>query len=191
MKRIAAVALLMTAAMSGAEPLQPGARVPDLTVEDPAGGERTIRFPTDGQPTVVVFLSTRCPVSNAYLGRLGELSRQYESQGFRFIGINATRDEAPEEVNLHRLQKKIPFPVFKDIRSGSAHRLGVSVTPEVYVAGADGTLRYHGRVDDHQNPARVTDHTLARVLDSISHSQPPPVTEAKAFGCAMPMWSEK
>ncbi|GIX07775.1 MAG: hypothetical protein KatS3mg115_2178 [Candidatus Poribacteria bacterium] len=46
-------------------------------------------------------------------------------------------------------------------------------------------LIYHGWIDDNQNPAKVTEHTLQDVLTAFLAGEPLPKTETKAFGCTI------
>src|SRR5262245_27092995 len=52
----------------------------------------------DKKAIVVVFLGTACPVNNAYMPRLAELSKQYASQGVQFLGINSNRIDDAKEI---------------------------------------------------------------------------------------------
>ena len=46
---------------------------------------------------VVVFIGTECPVSNAYMVRLGELHKQYAAKGVAFVAVNANCHETPAQ----------------------------------------------------------------------------------------------
>jgi hypothetical protein len=46
-------------------------------------------------------------------------------------------------------------------------------------------LRYHGRVDDNRNLARVTSQDLPAALDAIAAGKSLAVPETKAFGCTI------
>ncbi len=58
---------------------------------------------------LVIFVATRCPVSNDYNTRMAELARDYSTRGFAILGINSNRSEPPEEVARHAAEKGLGF----------------------------------------------------------------------------------
>jgi peroxiredoxin len=135
--------------------------------------------------TLVLFVSTRCPVSNDYNQRMAEVARDYMARGFAVIGINPNRNEPADEVARHTTEKALGFTVLKDPNNKVADYLGASVTPEAYLFGKDWTLRYHGRIDDSRNPANITARDLRAALDAVQEGKAVPVAETKAFGCTI------
>jgi hypothetical protein len=59
------------------------------------------------------------------------------------------------------------------------------VTPEVYVLDKDGMLRYHGRIDDSQDPTGVKSQDLRAALDAVLAGKPVPNPQTRAFGCTI------
>src|SRR6202051_5036901 len=94
--------------------------------------------------TVVVFISTVCPVSNSYNLRMKELYRDYAPKGVKFEFLNANQNESQVEVEDHARRVGFPFPVSKDSNNVIADRLGAEYTPESFVIDRDGVVRYHG-----------------------------------------------
>src|SRR5437879_11337382 len=135
--------------------------------------------------TLVIFVATRCPVSNDYNQRMAELARDYTARGFAVIGVNANRNEPPEEVAQHAAEKGLGFTILKDLDDRVADLFGASVTPEAYLFDTSWTLRYHGRIDDSRNPANITARDLRAALDAVAEGKPAPVAETKAFGCTI------
>lgn len=135
--------------------------------------------------TVVMFIATRCPVSNAYNERMRAIAQEYMAKGVRFVGINSNVIEPTQEVAEHAKQHGFPFPVLKDEGNKIADRFNAQFTPEIFVMDAKGVLRYHGRIDDSQNPATITSHDLRDTLDALLAGKNPPRAETKAFGCTI------
>ncbi len=135
--------------------------------------------------TLVIFVATRCPVSNDYNQRMAELATEYTAHGFAVIGVNSNRNEPADEVARHAAEKGLGFTILKDTDNHAADYLGASVTPEAYLFAPDWTLRYHGRIDDSRNPAHVATMDLRAALDAVAASKPVAVTETKAFGCTI------
>jgi len=51
-----------------------------------------------GSVTVVVFLSARCPISNAYGDRLQQAYNNYRGQGVRFLFVDSNVNEEEAEI---------------------------------------------------------------------------------------------
>ncbi len=135
--------------------------------------------------TVVVFISTVCPVSNSYNLRMKELYRDYAPKGVKFEFLNANQNESQAEVEEHARSVGFPFPVRKDVNNAMADRLGADYTPESFVIDREGAIRYHGRIDDAQNPARVRQNSLRLAIDAVLAGGEVPQPETKAFGCTI------
>ncbi|MDQ3815258.1 MAG: redoxin domain-containing protein, partial [Armatimonadota bacterium] len=139
----------------------------------------------DNKATVVIFMSTRCPVSNGYNERMADLARTFSEKGVRFIGVNANKEESPEIIAEHAKQQGFSFPVLKDSDNAIADRFDAKVTPEAYVIDAKGNLSYHGRIDDNKNADEVKNRDLRAAIEAVVAGQPVPVKETTAFGCGI------
>ena len=135
--------------------------------------------------TVVMFISTRCPVSNSYNERMEALAERYSPQGVAFVGINANQTEPLKECAEFTRQHHFTFPVLKDARDVAADAYTAHVTPETYVIDAKNTLVYHGRIDNDMDPASVKTHDLAGAIDAVLAGKPVPTPRTKAFGCSI------
>lgn len=160
-----------------------GSPVSDFQVLDLQGVSHSFSS-LKGDTTVVIFISTRCPVSNAYNQRMDSLYRNYSAKGVKFIFVNANFNEAAKEVAEHAKQAGFTFPVYKD--SGNVAGLfNAQVTPETYVIDKQGIIRYHGAIDDAQNEARIRKQSLRAAIDAVLAGNPVAVAETKAFGCTV------
>jgi len=189
---ILGMAALVTAAAMGAQqatvpPSQvaPGAKVANVQFAKLSGEPVSLYSLAGQRGTLVIFVATRCPVSNDYNQRMAELGKDYTARGFAVIGINSNRNEPPDEVARHAAEKGLGFTILKDPDNRVADYLGASVTPETYLFDASWTLRYHGRIDDSRNPVNITTTDLRAALDAVAAGKPVAVTETKAFGCTI------
>ena len=183
MKRTLAFFISLAAAVYGQE-FKLGSKVTDFTVQDLNG--KTVAFDAlKGPVTVVTFIATQCPVSNAYNDRMNAVYKDYSAKGVKFIFVNANRTEPASEVAEHARSVGFAFPVYKDPDNRLADRFDAQVTPESYVIDRTGVMRYHGQVDDSQNPARVKTNTLRMALDAVLAGKPVPIEQTKAFGCTI------
>lgn len=177
-------------APAAAEKPKIGKRVPNFTLPNvnPREGlpkEVTLYNIKDRKAIVIIFIATRCPVSLDYDERMANLAKEYADKGVMFIGINSNHIEPTAEVTEHAQKKGFTFPVLKDEGNRVADRYDARVTPEVFVVDSNFVLRYHGRIDDSQNPARVNQRDLKNALDALLAGKEPPVKETRAFGCTI------
>ncbi len=177
------VVSLLAASLCGQE-FKVGSKVGDFTVES-LGGASVDFASLKGAVTVVTFISAQCPVSNSYNDRMKALYSDYTPKRVKFVFLNANSTEPPEMVAQHAREHGFPFQVYKDPDNGVADRFGASVTPEAYVIDQDGTLRYHGSIDDSMQPARITQQRLRGALDAVLAHQAVAASETKAFGCSI------
>lgn len=138
-----------------------------------------------GSVTVVVFLSARCPISNAYGDRLQQAYNNYRGQGVRFLFVDSNVNEEEAEIRKNAGEHGYTFPIFRDIGSRAADRFGAQATPELFVLDTNAQIQYHGGVDDAQNPARVHHHSLREALDQVLAGLPVTIAETKSFGCTI------
>src|SRR5437660_830295 len=82
--------------------------------------------------TVVIFISTKCPISNSYNERMSAIYRDYSSRGVQFAFVNANANETADEVEEHAKANQFSFKVYKDTGDVLADQFGATVTPEAY-----------------------------------------------------------
>jgi len=181
-------AALMLAAAGPAAALEVGQKAPAfaLPIAGASGNvalaDEIARHPV----TVVMFISTRCPVSNAYDGRMQELEAAYGSRGVRFIGINSNVNEPVDEIASHARDHGFTFLIAKDAGNRIADAYGARHTPEIFVVDSSGLVRYHGRIDENRDdPGGVKSPDLKNALDALLAGRPVPVPSTKAFGCSI------
>lgn len=134
---------------------------------------------------VLIFISTQCPVSNAYNSRMIELNKKYKEKGVTFIGINSNKEESNSMIKKHASEKGLNFLILKDEKNIIANRLNASVTPEAYVLNSNFEILYHGRIDDSQNETKVEVKDLANALTQILNGEKVSNQRTKAFGCSI------
>lgn len=163
-----------------------GQAAPKFTLPNVATGAQTslASLGAGKKATVLLFISTRCPVSNAYDTRMSTLAKTYAQKGIAFVGVNANTTEAMPEVASHA-KAHFPFPVLKDANDSAADAYNAHVTPEAYVIDNTGVLVYHGRIDNSMDLGDVKTHDLALALDSILAGRAVPAKQATAFGCSI------
>jgi peroxiredoxin len=160
-------------------------KVADFTLQDYNGKSHTLSDVTDSRAIVILFISTRCPVSNAYNERMVKLYNEYTPKKVSFLAINSNKQEDVDEVKEHAQKNKFEFLVLKDPQNKIADKYDAQVTPEVYVVNTKLELLYHGHIDDSRREKDIESHTLNNVLDEILSGSAVTVKESKAFGCSI------
>ncbi len=140
---------------------------------------------SSGKVTVAAFISTQCPISNAFNDRMAALYKDYKPKGVRFVFINSNANESKAMVADHRTAAGFPFPVYKDAENTAADFFGAMATPATYVIDGHGLLRYRGYIEDSTNEARVKHRALRDALDAVLAGKAVPAPETKAFGCSI------
>jgi peroxiredoxin len=187
-----AVLFLASFAARGADPkmaeLKIGAPAPDFTLPAASDGKAVALkdLLAKNKAVAVVFVATKCPVSNAYNTRMAALGREYAAKGIALVGINSNKSEPAAEVKEHAEKHGFTFPVLKDDGNRVADAYGASHTPEVFVVDPTGSLIYHGRIDENQDePKNAKSPDLRNALEAVLAGKPVPVAQTKAFGCSI------
>jgi peroxiredoxin len=102
-----------------------------------------------------------------------------------FVGINSNKQEDVSEIKEHAAEHGFKFTLLKDPGNVVADAYDAKVTPEVFVIAADGTVRYHGRIDDNKDGSEVTSQDLRAALDALLAGKEPARAATKAFGCTI------
>ena len=139
---------------------------------------------TNKNGIVIMFISTQCPVSNAYNKRMAKLFGEFNSD-FEFIGINSNKQETISEIKEHAVQNNFDFIILKDSNNVVADRFEASVTPEVFILDNDFAQKYHGRIDDSRREDDVEEENLRNALIQIKNGKGVTVKKTKAFGCTI------
>jgi peroxiredoxin len=160
-------------------------KISDFTLKDYNGSEHSLSDYQNAKAVVLMFIATKCPVSNAYNNRMVKLYDDYQPKGVAFVGINSNKAEGAEEVKKHSQEHSFEFAVLKDPNNVIANRFGATVTPEIYVFSPDLALLYHGRIDDSQRESEIETSDLRNALDEILQGKAVAVAETKAFGCTI------
>ena len=163
-----------------------GQPAPDFTLKDLNGKTHSLKD-YRGQIAIIVFLSTECPFSHAYIERLRAIASDYSKKNMTLLGVNANPAESLDQIREHARQNKLDFTILKDEGSRVADAYGATRTPEVFVTDQSGVLRYHGRIDNSKEITRVQRNDLREALDEMIAGKPVSVAETKSFGCPIKM----
>ena len=144
----------------------------------------------DAKASVIIFISTVCPISNGYAPEINRLCQEYESKGVRFYLVHGDAELSDENAKKHAEAYRFACPVLIDRKHVLLRNLGVKRTPEVAVVGPDCSLLYRGRIDDlyvsiGKRRFAATTHDLRDALDAILSGKAVPSPRTQAVGCAI------
>lgn len=176
---MAALFLLGAAQLPGSEPAP-------LRLTDSSGHVVEPLAIRGQKATVLLFLTTECPIGNRYAPEISRIVRDYKSQGITFHAIYA--HETSAEVTEYQRQYKLALGALLDPELKLAKLTGATITPEACILGPEGEVLYRGRIDDRavkygtvRLEPRVRDLRLA--LDAVLAGKPVAEKFTQAIGC--------
>jgi peroxiredoxin len=162
-----------------------GSTIADFKLPDADGKDHSLASLKGKNGTVLVFISTQCPVVRDYNERIEKLAQDYREKGVNVVGINSNATESTEDMKQQISENKFSFIVLKDKNNKIADRLGAQRTPEVYFLDAASKLAYRGRIDNHRVLAHVQASDLRDAIDATLAGKPVVKAETAAFGCSI------
>jgi hypothetical protein len=122
--------------------------------------------------TVALFVDSDCPVSNRYAPEVQRLHSRYASRGVKFWLVYPDPGISVETIREHMGSYGYEMAALRDPEHALVRRANAMVTPEAGIFLADGTLVYHGRIDDRyldltRRRPQATEHDVATVLDAL------------------------
>ena len=174
--------LVVTAALAGGSPAGgPTVRDVDGRVHRP--------FQPAEHVFVLLFLTSDCPISNAYAPEIQSLCRTSVARGFRCLLMYEDAGIAASDVRAHlQAYRYSRIAAALDTRGVIAARAGATITPEAVVVDRSGTVRYRGRIDNlyaalgRRRPA-ATVHDLRDAVDAVLSGRQVSTPRTEALGC--------
>jgi AhpC/TSA family protein len=177
---IARLAALVTLSLAAVSPVL----VPDLTgrLVDP------LQAQAGTKATVLLFISTDCPISNRYAPDIRKLHDAFAKDGVVFWLIYPNPADAASDIRDHLTSFSYPGTALRDVKHDLAKRAGATITPEAAVYDASGRLAYRGRVDDRYSAvgverATATKQDLRDAIAATIAGKPVTTRFTQAVGC--------
>lgn len=165
-----------------------------MSIVDLSGERRQPLEPKrEARANVLFFITTDCPIANAYAPELRAIIDAYASKGFDFYIVHVDPDLTVEAAREHaRLYGIDAAPILIDAKHAFVRALGITITPEVAVVLRGAELAYRGRIDDQwaelgQKRRAARTHDLRAALDAVSSGQTIPRARTAAVGCSVPV----
>lgn len=185
------LAVLATCTLLQAADDPVGKQIPDFTLRDFRGLERSLSDFTDSDVVAVVFVGTDCPLAKLYAPRLEELHEKYESKGVAFLAINSNRQDSMTKVGAFARIHGVSYPVLKDVGNEVADLFAAERTPQAFLLDRDRVIRYVGRIDDQYGLGATSGYAkptlerndLAAAIDELLAGKPVSLSRTEATGC--------
>jgi thiol-disulfide isomerase/thioredoxin len=214
-RSLSLAALALLAAAGAARPLSADTiPVPTLAIgsEAPAfdlpgvdGKRYTLASFKDAKVLVIVFTANHCPTAQAYEERIARLHADFAGRGAAVVLVSPNDPlalrldeqgytdlgDTLEEMKVRARERGWTFPYLYDGETQAmAHKYGPVATPHVFVFDAARRLRFAGRVDDNENPAKAKTADAHDAIEAVLAGRPVAVETTKVFGCSV-KWADK
>ena len=182
-----------------------GAKAPDFDLPGVDGKRYTLASFASAKVLVFVFTANHCPTAQAYEERIEKLHADFEGRGVQLVLVSpndplalrldeqgySDLGDTLEDMKIRAKDRGWTFPYLYDGETEAMSRkYGPVATPHVFVFDAERKLRFVGRVDDGENPAKVTTSDTRNAIEAVLAGKPVPVETTKVFGCSV-KWSDK
>lgn len=159
-----------------------------LNVTDVTGKQHHPFVSQNTKAAVVLFVSTDCPVANAFQPYLQEFQNSYAKKGVRCFMVYCSPDLKREQIEKHTRDFAIRMPAVLDGKQKLARITGAKVTPEAIVIDRSGKVRYRGLINDlyagyGRKRAKPTKHFLCEACDAVIAGENVPNPVTTPLGC--------
>jgi peroxiredoxin len=182
-----------------------GAAAPDFDLPGTDGKRYTLASFAQAKVLVLVFTANHCPTAQAYEERIEKLHADFVGRGAQIVLVSpndplalrldeqgySDLGDTLEDMKLRASDRGWAMPYLYDGETQAmARRYGPVATPHVFVFDAERKLRFAGRVDDNENPAKAGTPDARNAIEAVLAGKPVPVATTKVFGCSV-KWSDK
>ena len=163
-----------------------------LSIPDAKGVAQTPFELKGAVASVLIFVMHDCPIANAYARELERLRRDYGPKKIRFQLVFVDPDLTLAALEKHNSEYGLTnHTAFLDSTQALVKATGATATPEAVVVGANGKIRYRGRIDNlysawGKSRGQATEKDLRQALDAIVKGKSVPNPRTKVIGCYIP-----
>lgn len=172
-----------------------GQAAPDFTLTDYQGNEHTLSsYTNQGNIVVLEWYSPECPFVKKHYREdtqtMNKLITAWEGKPVTWLRVNSAKldhDYGNREINMKSFETfKITGPVLVDGTGKVGKMYGAKRTPEMYVIDTNGTLVYHGAIDNDRGASAAGDvNYVEKAVTEIITGQPVSTPTTNAYGCSI------
>ena len=192
---IAAPAVMMGAGSNteAAAKLSIGDTAPAFTLTDLDGNTHSLSDYTDaGNIVVLEWYSPTCPFVRKHYrndtGTMLNIQQDLDGQDVVWLRINsahAGHGDADSDFNIKQAKEwGITTPILMDTSGDVGKSYGAKRTPDMYIISADGTLAYHGAIDNRSDAAAPGEvNYVSNAVEEMLSGKPVTKASTKPYGC--------
>jgi hypothetical protein len=149
-------------------------------------------FEPADRASVLLFVTSDCPISNAYAPEIQSVCAASARRGVPCLLLYEDVRITPAAVRAHRdTFRYAGVAAAVDGDRAIARAAGASITPEALVIDRAGNVRYRGRIDNlyvglGRRRHAATVHDLRDAIDAVLSDRPVATPRTEAFGCYIP-----
>ncbi|PIP84380.1 MAG: thioredoxin family protein [Elusimicrobia bacterium CG_4_9_14_3_um_filter_62_55] len=168
-----------------------GTPMPPFSLSDPSGKRFDSTRLSGQKGLLVAFTCNHCPYAIAVWPRLIAHARDFKTLGVETVAINPNihpgyPEDAPAAMIGKISEWGIPFPYLVDETQETAKAFKAQCTPDLYLFDAQGTLAYHGRIDDDwQDEKKVSRRELAEAVEALVSGEKITADQKPSMGCSI------
>ncbi|MEO1008039.1 MAG: thioredoxin family protein [Planctomycetota bacterium] len=173
-----------------------GDKAPSFTLKDTSGKEHSLEKVLASNNTKAVVLewfNPDCPFvkkHHANATTMKETAAKFADKGVVWIAINSGA-EGLQGAGLERNKKavseyKMDYPVLMDMSGKVGKAYGAKRTPEMFVIAKDGTIVYHGAIDNDRSVRKLGDVNYVKAaLEAHMAGETIETARTQAYGCSV------
>jgi len=165
--------------------------LPDFTLNDSMGVAYGLKAQVGKKGLLIAFTCNHCPYAIAVWPRLVQHAKTLKEMGINTLAINPNIHPDFSEDSIPAMQDKlaewgITFPYLADEHQEVARAFDAQCTPDIYLFDNQGTLYYHGRIDDYwKDETKVTAQELIPAAKALVAGQVAPQPQFPTIGCSI------
>jgi peroxiredoxin len=169
-----------------------GEKAPAFELKDTDG--KTVKLSDfSGKIVVLEWFNPECPFvkkHHAANTTMVDLAKKFASQNVVWVAINSGapgKEGAGLELSKKaKAEWKLPYPVLIDETGTVGKTYGAKRTPEMYIINKDGTLVYHGAIDDNADAKTLGKvNYVEKALTQVVKGETVTESKTKAYGCSV------
>src|SRR5580692_10031075 len=151
-------------------------------------GERHDLVADESRGTVLVFLSSECPISRQYVPELNRLAKTASERKLAFYGIVSDAGVTRADARKFVVEFHVAFPVLFDGSRELGALFGPDHVPQAFLVDSRGSLQYRGRIDDlyadvDKRRTEPTQRDLLAAIVAVAEGKPVATPRTEAIGC--------
>lgn len=176
-----------------------GGEAPAFTLVDTEGKKHDLKaYMEQGHTVVLEWFSPDCPFVvkhyNNNNSTTNDVEAEFKDQKVTWLRVNSNSqkfyDNAGAVAAAHNQKARegwdIDGAVLLDVDGKVGKMFGATRTPEIFIIGADGMVKYHGALCSDRGAAKVGDTVYAReALRQVVAGETVTMSETKPYGCTI------